>query len=430
MKYFDYAATTPINSDALQMYAELSKLCFGNTSSLHDIGSEAAHFLKSFRKELAMQLGVESEGIYFTSGGTEGNLLALIALARTYAKKGLHIITSMGEHASVDSALLFLQKEGFEVTAIPFTKDGFVDLDLLEKAIRKDTILVSIQHVNPEIGTIQPLADIAKIVQKHQILFHSDCVQSFGKICLKTISSFVDCLTISSHKVYGPKGVGAIYLRPSKWVQPVFPGFHHEKGFRGGTINVPAIGAFVTAAKKQLQKQSSQQLYYEKCRALFLENLFETFVPSTSSKCNSSDHIIMNTIHFSCPTKNHVQLKRERLTCQRPVFSLYQAKDESKQVPQIIGLGLKGVEGQLTMLECNRYGFAISTGSACQVGQQNASKAMQALKVKKNQAKEFIRISFGMDTSIEDTIQLGTLLKEIQASNKYNEDGIRIPPNE
>lgn len=419
MKYFDYAATTPINSDALQIYAELSKLCFGNTSSLHDIGSEAAHFLESFRKELAMQLGVESEGIYFTSGGTEGNLLAIIALARTYAKKGLHIITSMGEHASVDSALLFLQKEGFEVTAIPFTKDGFVDLDLLEKAIRKDTVLVSIQHVNPEIGTIQPLADIAKIVQKHQLLFHSDCVQSFGKICLKSISSFVDCLTISSHKVYGPKGVGAIYLHPSKWVQPVFPSFHHEKGFRGGTINVPAIGAFVKAAKKQLQEQSSQQLYYEKCRALFLENLFETFVPSTSCECNSSGYVMMNTVHSSSPTRNHV-----------PAISLYQAKDDSKQLPQIIGLGLKGVEGQLTMLECNRYGFAISTGSACQVGQQNASKAMQALKVKKNRAKEFIRISFGMDTSIEDTIQLATLLKEIQASNGYNEEGIRIPPNE
>lgn len=411
MKYFDYAATTPIHSDALQMYVELSKLYFGNTSSLHDIGSQAAHFLESFRKELAMQLGVEKEGIYFTSGGTEGNLLAIIALARTYAKKGLHIITSMGEHASVDSALLFLQKEGFEVTAIPFTKDGLVDLELLEKAIRKDTILVSVQHVNPEIGTIQPLADIAEIVKKYQLLFHSDCVQSFGKICLKTISSIVDCFTISSHKVYGPKGVGAIYLHPSKWVQPVFPGFHHEKGFRGGTINVPAIGAFVTAARKQIQEQSSQQQYYKKCRALFLGNLFETVVPSTACRDRS---MMMNTVHGS----NSTRKSNSSLTAsQQPAVSLYQAEDESKQLPQIIGLGLKGVEGQLTMLECNRHGFAISTGSACQVGQQNASKAMQALTVKKNQAKEFIRVSFGIDTSIEDTIHLATLLRDIQASN-------------
>ncbi len=181
MKYFDYAATTPIDDEALKAYETVSKITYGNTSSLHDIGSKAEHLLQVCRRELAEQLGVPDAGIYFTSGGTESNLLTIISLAQTNAHKGKHIITSMGEHASVDAAINFLEKNGFTITRIPFTTEGIVDLSMLKQALRKDTILISIQHVNPEIGQSKRLEDISSLVADRGIVLHSDCIQSFGK---------------------------------------------------------------------------------------------------------------------------------------------------------------------------------------------------------------------------------------------------------
>ncbi|MBE1553668.1 IscS subfamily cysteine desulfurase [Sporosarcina limicola] len=372
MIYFDYAATTPLHPDASRVFSTLSERCYGNTSSLHDVGGEAQNMLTYCRKEFAELLDVSSAGIYFTAGGTESNLLSIISLAKANRQRGTHIVTTAGEHPSVDSALEYLKQDGFSITVVPFDRNGIVNLSLFEKAIQNDTILASVQHINPEIGTIQPLERIANILKGRTILLHSDCVQSFGKLDLKPITKIVDSLTVSSHKVYGPKGVGAAYIHPRHRLVPVFPGFVHEAGFRGGTVNVPGIAAFVTAAKLAEENMSRKQDFLK-----FREAFFDKINPF------------------------------------KELFTIYEAHEPASQLSQIIGIGVKNVEGQLVMLKLNRYGFAISTGSACQVGQQHASKAMLALQVDPQKAREFIRISFGQSTTMEGVQLLADHLIQI-----------------
>lgn len=373
MHYFDYAATTPLHPDAAYVYGKLAQECYGNTSSLHEIGGEAQNMLALCRNEFAELLGVNAAGIYFTSGGTESNVLSIISLANANRHRGSHIITSAGEHPSVDSALDYLKKDGFTVTVVPFDDNGRVDIDLFEKALQNDTILVSIQHINPELGTIQPLEQIAQLIAGRATLFHSDCVQSFGKMDLTLIAKIVDSLTVSSHKVYGPKGVGAVYINPVQRIVPVFPGFVHESGFRGGTVNVPGIAAFVTSAKLCLKNDFDAEKFW-----------------------------------------NYRTLMIDELKKYPKQFTIYESTDPAHQLPQIIGLGISNLEGQLMMLELNRLGFAVSTGSACQIGQQHASKAMMALRIDPQKAKEFIRISLGTSTTTETVSALtNSLLKVV-----------------
>ena len=372
MNYFDYAATTPLHPEAANVYLKLAQQCYGNTSSLHEIGAEAQNMLTYCRQQIAEMLNVNSTGIYFTSGGTESNLLSIISLAKANRHKGNHIITTAGEHPSVDSAMTYLQEEGFTVTVIPFTREGVVDLDLFQKALTAQTILASVQHINPEIGTIQPLEQIAAILRERNILLHSDCVQSFGKVDVKPVARLVDSLTISSHKIYGPKGVGMVYIHPRHRLIPVFPGLVNESGFRGGTVNVPGIAAFATAAG-YANDSVEQSKSFRRLRDVFLK----------------------------------------KVALHNKWFTVYQASHEARQLPHIIGLSVKNVEGQLIMLELNRRGFAISTGSACQVGQQQTSKAMMALQIDEQKAKGFIRISFGRDTTLENVNDLAECLIDI-----------------
>jgi len=369
LNYFDYAATTPLHPEAAHVYHKISQSCYGNTTSLHEVGAEAQNMLAYCRTQFAGILGVEPAGIYFTSGGTESNLLSIISLAKANRHKGNHIVTTLGEHPSIDSALEYLKEDGFLITKIPFTKRGTVNLDLLMNALTDKTILVSVQHSNPEIGTIQPLEKIGEITKKRGILLHSDCVQSFGKIDIKPIAKIVDSLTLSGHKIYGPKGIGIAYIHPRHRVVPVFPGLVHESGFRGGTVNVPAIAALAMAGKLVEEPEATA-------------NLFRGYRASFIAKISQYPDL----------------------------FTLYDYSEEAKQLPHIIGLRVHNVEGQLMMLELNRHGFAVSTGSACQVGQQTSSKAMMALQLKPQKAREFIRISFGQSTTADNVKALADSL--------------------
>ncbi|ARJ40254.1 hypothetical protein SporoP8_15985 [Sporosarcina ureae] len=369
MHYFDYAATTPLREEAASVYVSVSQQQFGNTTSLHDAGGAAQNILSHSRQNLSALLGVRPEGIYFTSGGTESNILALLSLAESAKKKGQHIILSAAEHPSLHSAAAYLERQGFFVTFIPFTTKGFIDLLALENAITEQTTVVSVQHCNPEIGTIQPIRSISELVKPKGIYLHSDCVQSFGKLSVRAISPYVDSLSISSHKVHGPKGVGAVYIDPHIRAVPLFPGATQEKGFRGGTMNVPGIAAFVTAA----ELANSNEVKYATLRSLFID--------------------ILST--------------------QQDVFTFYGGLQTSDQLPQIIGLCAKHSEGQLIMLELNRRGFAISTGSACQVGQQQSSMTMTAMNIPAHLAKGFIRISFGETSTSENVTQLAKALLEV-----------------
>ncbi|MGP4062761.1 IscS subfamily cysteine desulfurase [Halobacillus sp. H74] len=369
--YFDYAATCPIDDEALEAYVQASKEYYANSHSLHDEGTKAEKLLEHCRTELATALGVEMKGVYFTSGGTESNEIALYALVK--AGEGRHLVISEAEHSSVYNVASKLQSEGYDVSWVPVSSKGEVDMARLQEEIRKDTVLVSVQHVNSDIGTIQPLREISQLCRKENVLFHSDCVQSFGKLDIKEVSPFVDSLSISSHKVYGPKGVGAVYIRPDLTFAPRIPGGSHEGGVRAGTVNVPGIAAFIVAAGKMVQRlQENQQ------RVLLLkENFFR------------------------------------RIELSRNGWSLVGAS-KVNTIP-IIGLCVHDFEGQWLMLEGNRKGYRFSTGSACQSRSEGTSATLHAMGITKEQARTFIRISFSHDQQEADILKFSGWLSNMIA---------------
>ncbi|GGD00005.1 cysteine desulfurase [Thalassobacillus devorans] len=368
MRYFDYAATCPIDDTALKIYQDVSQDYFGNTESLHDEGTKAGTLLEHCREILADTIGVDSEGLYFTSGGTESNHLGIRSLAK--AGEGKHIISSQAEHSSVHHALEMLEKDGFEITKIPFTKEGFVDMYALEKAIRNDSVLVTIQMMNGEIGTFQPIEEISRICRKYGIYFHSDCVQALGKIDMKEYTPLLDGFSLSSHKIYGPKGAGAVYLSPSVPLPSDVRYGAHEKGIRSGTVNLPGISAFTAASQENIHQLSVHQEHFRRLRHLFRQALL-------------------------------------------PVHDRIKILGKTAADSAIIGVLIPGMEGQWTMLEANRRGCAISTGSACSIHQQSPSKTLLAMGYSKEEAKTFIRISFGKHTTADDVAALGVCLKEV-----------------
>lgn len=378
MKYFDFAASCPLSKEAAEAYLKASTEYYGNSNSLHDIGNQAQILLENCRQQWSKLIGVSSDGIYFTSGGSESNFLGIQSLLSSSHKKGKHIISGLAEHSSIIGNLRKLEREGYEITLLKMNDKGVVDISELKRAIRKDTVLISIQHGNSEIGTVQPLKEIHALTKEHNILLHSDCVHTFGKMDIKEISQLVDSLSISGHKFYGPKGIGILYLSPKIAWKPFYHGVSHEKGMRPGTVNVPAIVAMTVAAKAIEEKREAHQLHYRK--------LHETLIQSL--KKLKSDICIYNF-------------------------------EEDVQLPSTIGMRAKGIEGQWMMLEANRKGFAISTGSACHVGMLTPSNTMVALGVKDKEAKEFFRVSFGIETTIEEVKSLANAIIEIiQSYNK------------
>mgnify|MGYP001366196206 CR=1 FL=1 len=375
MIYLDYSATTPMSERAMKVYAKVSQQYFGNANSLHDHGTIASNIIEHARQIIAKHIHAEPRGLYFTSGGTESNQLAILSLANAYKKFGKHIITTPTEHPSVLNTCKLLEKHGFSVTYLPVNEYGEVQLDVLEKAIRPDTILVSIAHASSELGTVQNLAAIGKLLKEKGVIFHSDCVQTFGKIPIDVKELNIDSISISAHKIYGPKGIGACYINPKVSWSAVFPNGTHEKGFRSGTLNTPAIAAFAEAAEEIMESLPREKERLRQLQTYFLEKI-------------DRDKIVLE----GHPTN---------------------------RLPHHLCLRIKGIEGQYVMLECNRYGIAISTGSACQIGHSGASMSMVAIGRSEREAHEMIRITFGKFTTkkdIDKTVQ--TLHRIIQ---KYYE---------
>jgi cysteine desulfurase len=372
MKYFDYAATCPLDPEAADVFIKASTEYFANSQSLHDAGSASANLLEGCRREFARLLQVDSAGVYFTSGGSEANFLGIMALLSSVRKKGNHIITGAAEHSSVYNLMKKLEAEGWEVTFLSLNRSGQYELESVLAAVREETVLISLQHGNPEVGSLQPIEEIAKFCTSKQILVHSDCVQTFGKMPLERLARSVDSLSISGHKFYGPKGAGAAFVNPRLAWKPFITGTAHEKGFRPGTVNVPGIAAMTAAAKIAHSKMDSELTRMRELRNSFL--------------CALS-------------------ISSERIR----IFGA----EEGSQIPGIVGMSIKGVEGQFVMLECNRRGYAISTGTACNVGMMSPSKTMTAMGTMGKDAKEFFRISFGRGTSHDDVKELGKFLLEL-----------------
>ncbi|WP_102345424.1 IscS subfamily cysteine desulfurase [Bacillus sp. Marseille-P3661] len=377
MIYLDYAATTPMNLEAINVYSEVATQFYGNPSSLHDIGSSAQSILERSRELFATFINGDARGIYFTSGGSESNYLAIHSLLNGNSQKGKHIITTDIEHSSIRNTLEALKKEGYEISTIGVNEVGRIDLDALRAAIRPDTVLATIHHGNSEIGTVQDIEEIGKILNNHGVLFHSDCVQTFGKIAIDVKKAKLDSISVSSHKIYGPKGVGLCYINPTQSWKPTVPNTTHESGFRPGTVNVPGIAAFITAAEISIPKMSQEQARFAILRRKFLDGV-------------KSDN-----------------------------WNIIEEGPATSRLEHIIGIRIDGIEGQYTMLECNRYGVAISTGSACAVGKQSPTKTILALGRSKEEAKQFVRLSLGAPTTEQEIDQTITIFNHF-LNKHYN----------
>ncbi len=355
MIYLDYAATTPIHPEVLKVYEQVAVRYYGNASSLHDGGSSAKQIIEASQKVIADVLNGSSKGLSFTSGATESNYLAIQALLDGRENDRNEIISSRMEHSSVINVLEKLSGEGFKIHWVHVLEDGRIDLDHFNSLLNDRTALVTIQHVNSELGVIQPIEEIGKTLKNTPALFHSDCVQSFGKIPVDVAALNVDAVSISAHKIYGPKGVGAVWINPDTNWKPLFTDTTQKKTIRFGTANTPGIAGFAAAAKMMVTTEKAEH--------------------------------------------ERISLLRKKIGHQLIAldFNIEFEGSEEYHSPYILGLRFPGLEGQFLMLECSQSGLAISTGSACQVGSEHPNRSMKAIGRSDEEAREFVRLSFGQD---------------------------------
>ncbi|TMW70271.1 cysteine desulfurase family protein [Alteribacter natronophilus] len=378
MIFLDHASTTPMSTEALEIYKEAAESYYGNTGSLHESGYHAARLTEASRAEIARAIGANPEEVYFTGGGTEGNFRAILSLVLGADTGRKRIVTSSVEHPSVLSVCHYLQERGYEVIFLPVSRDGIISISELKHNLTLDTALVSIQHVNSETGTVQPVEEIGSLCQSRGVLFHSDAVQSFGKMPIKALMKYADSLTFSAHKVQGPKGTGAVYIRegtPWKCPDP-YTSPSHERGFRPGTVDTPSIAAFGAAVSKACSELEANRNHMDKLRRFFI-TMIRSEVPE-------------------------VKIEGHAEHC----------------APHIVGLRLPGIEGQYVMLSLDRYGICVSTGSACQVARQEASHVLSSLGKSDQEAREFFRVSIGITTTYKDLTQTAGHLKTLAASMK------------
>jgi cysteine desulfurase len=369
--YLDHNATTPVRAEVLEAMLPYLKEKFGNASSIHEFGREAKVALEESREKVAGLFGASSNEIFFTGGGTESDNLAVKGTAFANRKKGLHIITSKIEHHAVLESCKFLEKEGFEITYLPVNPQGVVDPEDLRKALRDDTTLVSIMYANNEVGSIQPIEELSKIAKEKGTYFHTDAVQAAGKIPVNVRKLNVDMLSISAHKIYGPKGVGALFVRKGVRITPWFHGGRHERSRRAGTENVPAIVGLAKALELATNELESQSKYLRNLTEAFYQRLVQS-IPDVIPNC-----------------------------------------DLRQRIPNTLNLSFKGVEGESIILSLDLKGVAVASGSACTSGALEPSHVLSAMGVPPEIAQGAIRFSFGRDNTMEDVEYVAGILPEI-----------------
>ena len=378
--YLDHNATTPLDPEVAKTVAECTDRCFGNPSSIHAPGNEARFTVESARRQVAQLLNCTARRIVFTGGGSEADNLAIKGVAFARRRIGNHLITTAIEHPAVFAACKWLEGQGFRVTTLPVNREGVVAARDLEAALSPDTILVSVMAANNETGALQPIAELAQVTRRQGALFHTDAVQAVGKIPIDVREWDVDLLTLSGHKIHGPKGVGALYIGQGVTLDPLIHGGKQEHGLRAGTENVPGIAGLGKAAELASQRLPEM----DRIRALRdrLEQGIRTIVPDA--------------------TRNGPLEQR---------------------LPNTVNLTLPGMRGESVVLALDHLGVALSSGSACRAGAPEPSHALLAMGLSEAEAHCALRFSLGLGNTEEEIDRtlalLGEMIRETAAGVRF-----------
>ena len=369
--YFDNSATTRVDPKVVEAMLPFFSELYGNVSSIHSIGRQVRPYEEQARKSVAKLINADPEEIVFTASGSESDNLAIIATARAYKHKGKHIITSAIEHKAVLETFKFLEhEEGFEVTYLPVDKYGVIDMEYFKKSLRDDTTLVSVMLANNEIGTIEPIKEIASIASKKGIIVHTDAVQAVGKMNIDVNDLGVHMLTFSGHKIYAPKGIGVLYIdiELREKIHPIIHGGQQEGGLRAGTENIPYIVGLGKACDILLEKQDTEILHIKKLRDTFEKKVLES-IPDTY-------------------VNGHIELR----------------------VPSISDIVFRYIEGEALMVYAREV--CCSAGSACTSASTNPSHVLSAIKVDDVDIHGALRFSFGRFNTMEEVDKAVEVLKE------------------
>lgn len=369
--YLDHAATTGLDAAVLSKMAPYFSDIFGNANSQHSFGREAVRGVDEARDTIASLIGAKPNEIYFTSGGTEADNWAIRGAAHANRARGNHLIVSAVEHPAMLTTARELEKEGFEVTLAPVDEFGTVDVAKLEESIRPETVFIGVMAANNEIGTLQPLAEISEIAQRHKILFFTDAVQAAGAIPLDVNAPRVDMMSISGHKFYGPKGVGALYIRSGVKTGKILTGGHQERGMRGGTTNVPGVVGMAEALRLAVAKLDENAAYISSLRDRFIARV-QTEIPF---------------VKLNGHPKN--------------------------RLPSNANFSFRYVEGESLLFSLDLAGIAVSSGSACSSGSLEPSHVLLATGMSEGLAHGSLRFSFGKENTAEDVDYTVDKLKEI-----------------
>jgi cysteine desulfurase len=356
--YFDNSATTRVMPEVKDLVVKLMEEDYGNPSSLHIKGVDAGRYIREAKENIARELKVEPKEITFTSGGTESNNLAIIGVAMANRRAGNRIITTAIEHASVSNTMKYLEEMGFEVVYLNVDKHGIVDLEQFDQMLNDDTILVSVMYVNNEIGSVQPIEKMADIIKKHgsKALLHVDAIQAFGKMRIYPKRMGIDLMSISGHKIHGPKGTGAVFVKDKTKIKPVIYGGGQQQGLRSGTENVPGYAGLGLATK------------------LVYANLEENVAHMTELK----DRLI------------------SQLTEIEDVYS------NSGEAPHIASITFKGVRSEVMLHALEERGIYVSAGSACSSNKPAVSSTLKAIGLAPDRLESTLRFSFSYENTIEE----------------------------
>lgn len=360
--YLDNSATTRCSDAAAQLMVELLTRDFGNPSSLHRKGMEAENYINDARKKIAKTLKAQEKEIIFTSGGTESNNLAIIGGAEANKRAGMHIITTAIEHASVANTMHWLEERGYELTYLAVNEFGEISLEKLRKAIRKDTILVSLMQVNNEIGALEPIAEAGAIIREANpsILFHVDAVQSYGKMRIVPKKMNVDLLSVSGHKIHGPKGSGFLYVKDKTKLHPLMLGGGQQRGLRSGTENVPAIAGLGVAVEQIYNNLDEHVEHLFRLREHFIGKIMEI------------DGVSVN------------------------------GRTDRSAAPHIVSVSIEGVRAEVMLHALEDKQIYVSAGSACSSNKPSVSRTLKGIGLRENLLDSTVRFSFSMHTTMEE----------------------------